>query len=120
MEVSSKNSLKRFRWETETVSQLIDCLLEYKTKMAYRNLDFDADKQIQYQELRVEMAKLHVDSEYMFGPVVAVKFSDDFETRSKEEKAKAKHDQCKRVKRYDKERTEESNGKGKGNQTEFL
>ena len=92
MEVSSKNSLKRFRWETETVSQLIDCLLEYKTKMAYRNLDFDADKQIQYQELRVEMAKLHVDSEYMFGPLVAVKLPDDFETRSKEEKAKAKHD----------------------------
>ena len=92
VEVSSKNSLKRFRWETETVSQLIDCLLEYKTKMAYRNLDFDADKQIQYQELRVEMAKLHVDSEYMFGPVVAVKLPDDFETRSKEEKAKAKHD----------------------------
>ena len=92
VEVSSKNSLKRFRWETETVSQLIDCLLEYKTKMGYRNLDFDTDKQIQYQELRVEMAKLHVDSEYMFGPVVAVKLPGDFETRLKEEKAKAKHD----------------------------
>lgn len=35
--------------------------------------------------------KLHVDSEYVFGPVVALKLPDDFKTCSKEEKAEAKH-----------------------------
>lgn len=90
-EVSSTLTSKRFRWETDTVRQLIDCLLEYKSKMAYRNLDFDADKQIQYQELRVDMAKLHEDDESIFGPVAAFKLPDDSKTGSKEEQAKAKH-----------------------------
>lgn len=85
--MSSTLTSKRFRWETDTVRQLIDCLLEYKSKMAYRNLDFDADKQIQYQELRVDMAKLHEDDESIFGPVAAFKLPDDFKTRSKEEQA---------------------------------
>ena len=59
--------------------------------MAYRSLDFDADKQIlQYQELRVEMAKLHIDKEFMFRPVAASHLPDDYDTLSEEEKAKAK------------------------------
>ena len=87
---SLSNPLKKFRWQAEMVSQLIDCLLNYKSKMAYRSLDFDADKQIQYQELRVEMAKLHIDEEFMFGPVVASHLPDDYDTLSEEDKAKAK------------------------------
>lgn len=65
------------------VSQLINCLLIYKSKMAYRSLDFDADKQIQYQELRLVMAKLHINEEFMFGqPVVASHLPDTYDTVS--------------------------------------
>ena len=61
------------------ISQLIDRLLEYKSKMEYRSLDFDADKQIQYQELRVEMGRIYADDVSLF-----------FDILSKEEKNKAK------------------------------
>ena len=47
-------------------------MLEYKSKMEYRSLDFDSDKQIQYQELRVEMAKLYENDESLFGPVTGI------------------------------------------------
>ena len=33
--------------------------------MAYKSLDFKSDKQIQYQELGVEMANLFVDDVYI-------------------------------------------------------
>lgn len=46
--------------------------------MVYRSLDFDADKKIKYQELRVEMARL-----YRLLP-------DDCDTLSEEENVKAK------------------------------
>ena len=58
--------------------------------MAYRGLDFDADKQTQYQESRVEMTKLHIDEEFMFRPVVASHLPDGYDTLSEEEKAKPK------------------------------
>ena len=49
------------------VSHLIHYLLDYKSKMPDRSLDFDVEKQIQCQELRVELAaKLYVDDESMF------------------------------------------------------
>ena len=74
------------------ISQLIDCLLEYKSKMEYRNLDFDADKQIHYQELRVEMAKIYADDDVsLFGPVASIALPDNFDILSKEEKNKAKN-----------------------------
>ena len=34
------------------IESLLDSLLDYKTCMSYMNLDFDADKSIQYKELR--------------------------------------------------------------------
>ena len=72
------------------ISQLIDCLLEYKSKMEYRSLDFDTDKQIQYQELRVEMARIYADDVSLFGPVTSIALPDNFDILSKEEKNKAK------------------------------
>ena len=91
-EVQINSNSKRFRWETQMISQLIDCLLEYKSKMEYRSLDFDADKQIQYQELRVEMARIYADDDVpLFGPVTSIALPDNFNILSKEEKNKAKN-----------------------------
>ena len=74
------------------ISQLINCLLEYKSKMEYRSLDFDPDKQIQYQELRVETAKIYADDNIsLFGPVASIALPDNFDILSKEEKNKAKN-----------------------------
>lgn len=101
------------------ISQFIDCLLEYKSKMEYRSLDFDADKQIKYQELQVEMAKIYADDNVsLFGPVASIALPDNFDILSKEEKNKVKNRV--RVKRFDYQRSEEINGKSERNQTEFL
>ena len=90
-EVQMSSNSKRFRWDTEMISQLIDCLLQYKSKMEYRSLDFDADKQIQYQELRVEMAKLYEDDVALFGPVTGIPLPENFDRLNEEEKTKAKN-----------------------------
>ena len=76
------------------ISQLIDCLLEYtcKSKMEYRSFDFDANKQIQYHKLRVEMAKIYAHYNVsLFGPVVSIALPDNFDILSEEEKNKAKN-----------------------------
>ena len=39
------------------VSELIECLAAYKSRMEYQNKDFDADRPAQYKEIRREMAK---------------------------------------------------------------
>ena len=52
----------------------------------HNSLGFWAGKQIQYQELWMEMAILNDD--LMFEPVVASQLPDDFDKYSKEEKAK--------------------------------
>ena len=58
--------------------------------MEYRSLDFDTDKQIQYQGLRVEMARIYADDVSLFGPVTSIALPDNFDILSKEEKNKAK------------------------------
>ena len=50
--------------------QLINCLNDYKTEMAYKGLDFDADKPRLYKDIRFQMAKWYSEiDEEMFGPV---------------------------------------------------
>ena len=41
------------------VSQLTEWLAAYKSKMEYYNKDFDADRPVQYKEIRREMAKVY-------------------------------------------------------------
>ena len=41
------------------IDHLIDCLLNYKSNMQYKSLDFDADKPMQYKELRIDMAAIY-------------------------------------------------------------
>ena len=37
---SKKEAKKYFRWDLNMVQNLIECLLEYKSKMEYKSLDF--------------------------------------------------------------------------------
>ena len=47
--------------------------------MEYRSLDFDSDKQIQCQELRVETAKIYADDNIsLFGLVASIALPDNF------------------------------------------
>ena len=48
------------------VSQLIECLAAYEFRMEYQNKDFDAERPVQYKEIRREIEKLYDD---VFGPV---------------------------------------------------
>lgn len=56
-----------FRWTMGMVEDLISCLADYKAKMEYQNLDFDANRPLQIKEVRMEMAKKYESGE--FGPV---------------------------------------------------
>ena len=74
------------------VENLISCLLEYKVKCEYGNIDFNADKILQYKCVRVEMAKLYTENDdiELFGPpfptVLPEHPNDEEKGLSKEEK----------------------------------
>ena len=63
---------KIFKWEQYMIENLIDCMLNYKSSMLYKNLDFDADKVGLYREVRLAMAELYKDDEAYFGPVIVI------------------------------------------------
>ena len=65
------------------ICNLITCLLDYKVRCEYSNIDFDADKPVQYNAIRDEMAKLYADDEDLFGSPSPNSLTDD---ASKEEK----------------------------------
>ena len=59
----------RFRWEESKIQNLIKCLLEYKTCMAFKNCDWNADKVKLYENVRKSLAKIYEDEPEQFGPV---------------------------------------------------
>ena len=59
----------RFRWEESKIENLIKCLLEYKTCMAFKNYDWIADKVKSYENVRKSLAKIYEDEPEQFGPV---------------------------------------------------
>lgn len=70
-------------------------LHDYKVLCEFRGIDFDADKTVQYEWLRKEMAKRHEENQSYFGPVALPdklpEFFDekerkDYEQQLKEEK----------------------------------
>ena len=82
---------KVFRWRPEMIERLIGCLHQYKTAMAYKNLDFDADKPIQYKELRLKMAALFEDEDVsLFGAVNPLLPPEDFDLQPTEEQNETK------------------------------
>ena len=55
---------KNFRWTMGMVEDLVNCLADYKVKMEYQSLDFDADRPQQIKEVRMEMAKKYENGEF--------------------------------------------------------
>jgi hypothetical protein len=72
------------------IEVLIDSLMEYKTQMSYKGIDFDGDKPMQYKEIRLMMAKIYSEDISIFGPLSVDQLPDGFNEMSKEEKAEAK------------------------------
>ena len=75
---------KAFRFKDEHIDNLISCLLNYKVKCEFDNIDFDADKPTQYTKIRDDMAGIYRDEEDLFGPLENEKPD---KTATKEEKA---------------------------------
>ena len=66
VEVKKKN----FRWTMGMIEDLINCLTDYKAKMEYQSLDFDADRPQQMNEVRIEMVNKYKNGES--GPVTII------------------------------------------------
>jgi hypothetical protein len=81
---------KNFRWNPEMIEQLIDSMMEYKTQMSYKGIDFDGDKPMQHKELRLMMAEINKEDTSLFGPVYIDQLPDSFDEMPKEEKDLAK------------------------------
>ena len=61
---------KSFRWSDEMIENLVKSLVDYKTQMTYRGLDFDGDKPLLYTEVRKRMAAIYeADNINLFGTV---------------------------------------------------
>ena len=71
------------------IESLVESLIEYKTQMSYKGIDFDGNKPMQYKELRLKMAEIYKDVT-LFGPVYADRLPDYFNDMSKKEKDLAK------------------------------
>ena len=70
------------------VTNLISCLESFKTKMEYKNVDFNADRPVQHTALREDMAKPYSGVDVaLFGPVTVTQPRVPFRDMNKEEKA---------------------------------
>ena len=60
----------RFRWDKDDkISNLIQCLSNYKSQMEFSNKDFNADKTKQYEAVRKALASIYSHLPSCFGPV---------------------------------------------------
>ena len=74
------------RWSTEMVRDLIKCLQNYKTMLSYKGCDFDADRPLQYREIRKSMANLYEEVNIaFFGPPEVSVSETPIQELSKEE-----------------------------------
>ena len=81
---NSCNNKKNFRWNEEMIDHLINSLHGYKVEMEFKGIDFDADRPMQYKNLRIAMAKRYNDGLF-FGPVSAPEQPENFHELSAEE-----------------------------------
>ena len=52
----------RFLWDKgQRVAHLLEALKEYKAEMAFKSIDFDADKVKQYEAVRVKLAAMYTE-----------------------------------------------------------
>ena len=73
---------KCFRWDISQVEHLIDCISDYKSKMMYKGLDFDADKPAMYKHIREAMAEIYEDDISLFGPVNITTYDNTIDDES--------------------------------------
>ena len=67
------------------IEDLIKCLSSFKSLMQFNNLDFDADKAVQYASIWEAMAALYPEDISLFGPIKMPSFLEDFNNLSEEE-----------------------------------
>ena len=82
-----KSKRINFRWDENMHSDLIHCIIDYKTRCEFNGCDFDADKVAQYQALRLAMAKRYECNNDLFGPVDVTPPSRPLSELNEEEKA---------------------------------
>ena len=80
---NNDKKIKTFRFTDDMISSLIECLYQYKVKCEYSNIDFDADKVMQYNIIRQEMAKRYSDHRDFFGPESIMEDSEELDIEEK-------------------------------------
>jgi len=79
-------SAAKFKWKDGMVDDLLRLLLQFKSNMEYRNLDFNADKPKQYEAVREAMAQKDSSvDESWFGPETVTSILEDIDDTQKEE-----------------------------------
>ena len=61
-------SQARFKWTDNKLINLIKCLQEFKSSMAFRNCDSNANKVKLYESVRKNLAAIYEDEPEVFGP----------------------------------------------------
>lgn len=61
--VSSKTPM-RFRWTTEMVDTLVNCLHEEKTRLEFKGLDFESDLVRLYGSIRITMSECYENGQF--------------------------------------------------------
>ena len=59
------------------ISSLVECLYECKVECEYANIDYDADKVMQYNAIRVQVTKRYSDQRDFFGPESVMEDSNE-------------------------------------------
>ena len=61
---------KSFRWSDKMIENIVKSLVDYKTQMTYRGLDFNSDKPLLYTDVRKRMAAIcEAENINLFGTV---------------------------------------------------
>ena len=83
--IPSRKNQNRFRWSTDKIDALFECLKNIKTCYEFKGLDFESDLDKLYTEVRSLMAEKYDRND--FGPVITTEIGEDLST---EELAKQK------------------------------
>ena len=76
----------RFKWSIGMVDDLLRALSEFKANMEYRNVDFNADNNKQYEAARKVMARKYSSSDVeLFGPEETSVITEDVEESQRKE-----------------------------------
>ena len=72
------------------VENLIEPIKSFKASMAFKNLDFDADKAAQYSAVRETMTATYCEDETLFDPTDAPNWPENFGQLSQEDQVAVK------------------------------